>query len=173
MGTTPVTAAPIEEIIALVNAWSATALRAAGADPRDVPNDIDGVTPHAETPAALQVLAGRLHRVFLGRTPDERREALNALIAEIDPTPVITDTGAAWELADPAHAELASLLMALWIHGASDPDLLRLGTCAGERCLDAFVDTTQARTRKYCSQTCQNRAKVAAYRRRQRTRSPK
>jgi predicted RNA-binding Zn ribbon-like protein len=42
----------------------------------------------------------------------------------------------------------------------------RLGTCEAERCDRVYVDTSKNGTRRFCSTTCQNRTKVAAYRRR-------
>jgi predicted RNA-binding Zn ribbon-like protein len=42
----------------------------------------------------------------------------------------------------------------------------RLGTCAAERCDRVYVDTSKNGTRRFCSTTCQNRTKTAAFRRR-------
>lgn len=169
MGTSHVAPASIEEIVDLVNAWSPVALAAAGLDPDSVPDVETSHAPQApaSTSAEVQALAGRLHTIFLAEAPEERREALNHMIAELGPLPVLTMDGNRWKVDIDAQEGLASLLMGLWIHGATDPDLTRLGACAGRACLDAFFDSTQARTRRYCSNTCQNRAKVAAYRRRQ------
>ena len=47
-----------------------------------------------------------------------------------------------------------------------DPD--RIGTCTGRRCADAYIDASPAGQRRFCSVTCQNRARVAAWRERQR-----
>ena len=47
---------------------------------------------------------------------------------------------------------------------AADPS--RLGICEGRRCADAYIDTSPAARRRFCSVTCQNRARVAAWRRR-------
>lgn len=59
----------------------------------------------------------------------------------------------------------ASTLECLF-HG--DGPRARLGVCSAERCADLYVDRSQAATRRYCSRTCQNRTKVAAYRARRR-----
>ena len=45
-----------------------------------------------------------------------------------------------------------------------DPE--RLGTCASTRCGDVFVDASPGAHRRFCSVTCQNRERVAAFRRR-------
>lgn len=43
-------------------------------------------------------------------------------------------------------------------------DLSRLHTCAAAECDRVLLDTTRSRTQRYCSPSCQNRAKVAAFR---------
>ena len=46
---------------------------------------------------------------------------------------------------------------------------LRVGTCAGDDCVDVYVDQDGRGARRYCSATCLNRARVRAYRSRQGT----
>jgi predicted RNA-binding Zn ribbon-like protein len=60
---------------------------------------------------------------------------------------------------------LAAAALALRDHLLRHPDD-RLGTCHGQRCADVFVDASPSRQRRFCSVTCQNRARVAAFRRR-------
>ena len=49
------------------------------------------------------------------------------------------------------------------------PDRDRLTWCAGPRCTRAFIDRSRARNRRWCDMTeCGDRAKVAAYRQRNR-----
>ena len=48
----------------------------------------------------------------------------------------------------------------------------RLGVCSAEGCDDVYVDTSRNASRRYCSNTCASRSTVAAYRARQRPRSP-
>jgi predicted RNA-binding Zn ribbon-like protein len=43
----------------------------------------------------------------------------------------------------------------------------RLGLCTAPRCDRAYVDTSRNGTRRFCSTTCQNRVKTAAFRSRQ------
>jgi hypothetical protein len=38
----------------------------------------------------------------------------------------------------------------------------RLGICAGDDCLDGYLDEAGRRTRRYCSVTCLSRARVRA-----------
>jgi predicted RNA-binding Zn ribbon-like protein len=40
----------------------------------------------------------------------------------------------------------------------------RLGVCTAPRCDRVYVDTSFAGTRRFCSTSCQNRVKTAAYR---------
>ncbi len=43
----------------------------------------------------------------------------------------------------------------------------RLGVCTADRCDRVYVDTSKNGTRRFCSTTCQNRIKAAAFRARQ------
>jgi predicted RNA-binding Zn ribbon-like protein len=45
----------------------------------------------------------------------------------------------------------------------------RIGVCTAPRCDRAYVDTSRNGTRRFCSTTCQNRVKAAAFRARQAT----
>ena len=47
-------------------------------------------------------------------------------------------------------------------------ELDRLGVCIADDCGDVLVDLSKNRSRRFCDQTCGNRANVAAYRARQR-----
>ena len=53
----------------------------------------------------------------------------------------------------------------------AEDGLDRLGVCAHDRCWDVFVDTSTNSCRRYCSDTCSNRANVAAYRARRKAAS--
>ena len=61
----------------------------------------------------------------------------------------------------------------LHFHGAEDSlgsELYdRLGVCTAPRCDRVYVDTSRNGTRRFCSTTCQNRVKAAAFRARQAT----
>ena len=49
------------------------------------------------------------------------------------------------------------------------PEWGRLGVCTAPRCDRVYVDTSRNGTRRFCSTTCQNRVKAAAFRTRQAT----
>jgi predicted RNA-binding Zn ribbon-like protein len=165
-----VTPAPLEAVVDLVNGWSSTVLEAAG---KSSPESGEGVVddhgqPLVSSGQELRELADRLYRVFASDSPAARRAALNELILSAAPIPIVDHHGFGWVVADERKRGQAGLAFALWLHAESDPDLQRLGTCDRQNCADAFLDNTQARSRRYCSLTCQNRAKVAAFRRRHR-----
>lgn len=169
--TVTVVPAPLESVIELISDWSPMALDAAGTSvDRDAWKTVTGVDgrPLAQGPERLQSLAVDFHRVFLGETPPERRAALNGLVAGVAPQPRVGPHGHEWVIAETSDVQVAALALALWLHADADPDLERLGTCAADHCLDPYVDATQASNRRFCSVTCQNRAKVDAYRQRQR-----
>ena len=68
---------------------------------------------------------------------------------------------------DPRQALLAAAALTLRHQLAHhDPD--RLGVCSGQRCADAYIDASPRQSRRFCSVTCQNRARVAAWRQRKR-----
>jgi predicted RNA-binding Zn ribbon-like protein len=99
--------------------------------------------------------------------------ALNRLMAREAPRSevVATDDGLKiverWQLssADSILALIASHVAVLITR--ESPDLLR--TCSGPDCTLWFIDRTKAHRRMFCSPaTCGNRAKVAAFRQRQR-----
>lgn len=165
-----VTPASLETVIKLINDWSPTVLEAAR---KPHPQSWDQVVDNRGQPVAssaedLRQLADRLYRVFASDSPHARRVALNEMIAEAAPLPIAEAAGPGWVVDDERKRGRAALALALWLHATSDPDLQRLGICSRQNCVDAFVDTTQGLSRKYCSLTCQNRVKVAAFRRRRR-----
>ena len=48
----------------------------------------------------------------------------------------------------------------------------RMGVCSATPCTNVYVDTSPNQSRRYCSDRCSSRANVAAYRARQKARSP-
>jgi predicted RNA-binding Zn ribbon-like protein len=157
---------PLEQVIVLVNARAPTALAARDGEEHDI-GDLEqrlGLAGRTD----IAAIAERMHLVFSASAAGQRRAVLNELIMAVAPMPVVTPDGHGWQVADAADCVLARLVLALWQHADHDPNLDRFGVCSGNACLDAFVDATQARTRLYCSVTCLNRAKVAAFRRKQR-----
>lgn len=168
----PVFPLPLQLAIEIVNGWSeSTRNTAAITEPPPAVSALAaslGLKLSEPDPALIAAWAEQLHEVFAAATGRQRLAALNAAIDRIDPLPVCTESGPAWQL-PPDRTELpARLVLTLAEYARTDPELQRLGVCAAHRCVDAFADTTQARTRRYCSTTCQNRAKTAARRARMR-----
>ena len=75
-----------------------------------------------------------------------------------------------WRVDDPRQALLAAAALTLR-HQLAGHDPARVGVCNGRRCsgqhcADAYIDASPGGQRRFCSVTCQNRARVAAWRRR-------
>jgi hypothetical protein len=163
--------APLALVVDLVNGWSGIVRRESGQAGDPYPDQMAMYRAHSweGSPAEdgqVAAVADRIHRVFAGATADERRTALNQAVTAVAPTPQLASDGPVWSDIGAQHQLEAALLLALVEHARTDPDLARLGACAADHCVDAYVDTTRATTRRFCSLTCQNRTRVATFRRR-------
>lgn len=101
---------------------------------------------------------------------DQAAETVNALLRATRAEPWLVRYGdEPWHLyfGDPgretAERWLADLATAVAMLAGGD-GLSRLRRCEAERCDLVFLDTTKPGTRRFCSTSCQNRTKVAAYR---------
>jgi len=54
---------------------------------------------------------------------------------------------------------------ARWPTASTHPS--RMGVCQAAPCNCVYIDRSRARTRRYCCDQCNDRASIAAYRRRQ------
>ncbi|HEY0259887.1 MAG TPA: CGNR zinc finger domain-containing protein, partial [Lacisediminihabitans sp.] len=116
-------------------------------------------------------LCGSLHTIFLLLADQDVAAAvplINDLLAAFPASPHIS-TAAPWSL----HYHDHSLPpVAAWQIGCaaalgsfiSSGAWQYIGRCEAERCDRVFIDDTKNRSRRFCSQRCQNRAKVRAYR---------
>jgi CGNR zinc finger len=158
----------LPELVALVNDWGTVPRRVgdrsappsgrSAADPTDDPTD---------NPTDV---ADRLHAVFAAADAVERARLVTAMLTDATVRPEVADDGtlaAAWSVPVPDTALLASAALALRGHLADHPD--RIGVCADRQCADVYVDASPAGHRRFCSLTCQNRTRVAAFRERRRT----
>ncbi len=135
-------------------------------------------TPHVTPKQAtsLAAYAGQMRRVFDAAEAGDLTEAtrvLNRILErtgarpQLDPLP----DGDGWHVH--FHGTTDGLATG-WAAGcatglalAIGSDLAgRLGTCEAERCDRVYVDTSKNGSRRFCSTTCQNRTKTAAFRRR-------
>jgi hypothetical protein len=133
-------------------------------------------------PQPLTGLADRLYEVFAKAQaePESAVETVNALLRQSGAAPHLSwgedGSVADWRLAAAPKSEdrvirtlqaACALALYQWVIGKGSLD--RLGVCDAHRCADAYIDFTQATSRRYCSTSCGNRAKVAAHRARART----
>ena len=126
--------------------------------------------------AELCFVATELRLVFAavsaGAVDDAARQ-VNALLVRTDARPMLDrHDGEPWHLhfhaADDSHVKgwLAGCATGLAV--VLGGDLYdRLGVCTAPRCNRVYVDISRNGTRRYCSTSCQNRVKAAAFRARQ------
>jgi hypothetical protein len=170
---------PMPLLVELVNGWGSVPRKRADGRPRA---SVAELLPGHELPAELAELvdddelervADLLYPVFDDPAPSRRSRALVSLLtaSQVRPTLTVDDEGelhAAWEVPDPRQALLAAAAVTLRSELAAR-DLGRFGTCASTSCGDVYVDASPGARRRFCSVTCQNRERVAAFRRRRAT----
>ncbi|HST65223.1 MAG TPA: CGNR zinc finger domain-containing protein [Mycobacteriales bacterium] len=151
----------LADLVTLVNDW--------GTRPREA--------GHRQAPGsdpARTRVADRLHAVFAAADGAERARLVGALLSETAVRPSIgLEDGvlvADWYVPEPGDELLAAAALALREHLAAHPD--RVGVCADRQCADVYVDASPAGHRRFCSVTCQNRTRVAAFRARRRATTP-
>ncbi|WP_300013562.1 CGNR zinc finger domain-containing protein [Pseudonocardia sp.] len=134
---------------------------------RLVPADVPGFV----------ALAHRLREVFadLGRGDvDAAAARLNNLLAAHPAHPYLAKEGGRWRV---HHHPVDAAVLPMWtaicaenlarLIGAGE--WRRLGTCEAAACERVFLDESKNSGRRFCSSTCNNRARSAAYRRRRAT----
>jgi hypothetical protein len=157
---------PPDLLVWLVNEWGAVPRAAAGEDHTPYPDPAPlGPAGAGDLPGS----AGRLHAVFAAPHLTERVRLLATLLADTGVRPDLTLAGdyprESWHVDDPRDALLAAAALTLR-HQFGRHDPARVGVCTGQRCADAYIDASPAGQRRFCSVTCQNRARVAAWRHR-------
>jgi predicted RNA-binding Zn ribbon-like protein len=123
-------------------------------------------------------LAGRLKCVFgqLQRGDlDAAAGGINDLLAAHSARPHLAKENGQWRLHHhPVDATLEPMATAICAEGLarliSAGDAGRLGTCESDDCDRVFLDESKNGSRRFCSLSCQNRVKAAAFRRRRTTR---
>jgi predicted RNA-binding Zn ribbon-like protein len=175
-------------LVWLVNEWGSVPRAAAGEDQGPYPDTdllaallagsgVRSCPPAALAGPALRQVADQLHRVFAAADLGERVALVAGLLAQTGVTPALelTDTGdrpgATWRVPGARDALLAAAALTLR-HQLAEHDPDRIGVCSGRRCADAFIDASPAGQRRFCSVTCQNRARIAAWRQSQRQHQP-
>ncbi|MGH1488842.1 MAG: CGNR zinc finger domain-containing protein [Acidimicrobiales bacterium] len=161
---------PIEFLVDLVNHWAeAVHHKPAPVEGRDYPPPkvfaerygirLDEPIPNVD----LVSVADDYYSVFTAAPPD-RLVCANDLLPSAKLSPVLQDVGLAWKSGQDSLAR-ALAASSLLLYAQSDPSLARFGVCTAHRCRDAYLDGSQGRTRRFCTERCQTRAK--ARRRRQ------
>jgi predicted RNA-binding Zn ribbon-like protein len=120
-------------------------------------------------------LAKRLREVFaaLDRGDlDAAASRLNELLATHPAHPHLAKDNGQWRLHHhPVDAALVPMATAVCAEGMARMIGAgagrRLGTCSSDDCDRLFLDGSKNASRRFCSTTCQNRVKAAAFRRRQ------
>ena len=163
-------------LVWLVNEWGSVPHAAAGEDQAPYPDanlaqallagsGVPGCPPELLTDPALTRFADRLHPVFAAPDSAQRVTLVDALLAATGVRPALAPAAETWRVDDPRRALAAAAGLTLrHLLGQPGPD--RAGVCSGRDCADAYLDASPAGRRRYCSVTCQNRARVAAWRRR-------
>lgn len=160
-------------LVTFINEYADQPRQEAGEAARPYP----GLPSGGDSPAVSQMssaelagIASRLWPVFAAAEVGARSAALNELLREADLTPLATPDGqAGWITARHAPGAVLTAGCAVALLGAvSSLGWQRLGICEGSDCVDVYIDQTGRTPRKYCSETCLNRARVRAYRSRHR-----
>jgi predicted RNA-binding Zn ribbon-like protein len=167
-------------LVWLVNEWGLVPRAAAGEDGAPYPDTgllaallagsgVRSCPPELLTSQALTQVADRLHRVFAAADLGERVGLVAGLLAETGVRPGLDladgRPGETWLVKDARQALSAAAALTLRRQLAG-PEPERVGVCSGHRCADAYIDASPAGRRRFCSVTCQNRARVAAWRQR-------
>jgi predicted RNA-binding Zn ribbon-like protein len=170
-----VEAMAVPMLVDLVNGWG-TVPRARAADRPlasraalvEAHDAADELVAHCTDDAFVRV-ADDLYAVFATAAPEERARLVTALLARCDVQPAVRAVEGrirpTWRVARQEDALLAAAAVALRAQLA-EHDPARVGTCESRSCGDVFVDASPRAHRRFCSVTCQNRERVAAFRRR-------
>ena len=170
---------PLDALVELVNGWGVEPRRAGARS--EVPSLGDHVYRAGIPAAVADVLtdpdlvrfADTVFEVFAAVGTAARVAAVSSLLTSVDVRPDLAVTDGqvrrTWWV-DPHDALLAAALLTLRTQ-LCDEDPSRLGICVDGGCADIYIDGSPAGRRRFCSVTCQNRARAAKYRRSRRTAS--
>jgi hypothetical protein len=170
---------PLNALVELVNGWGVEPRRAGArsavpplgdlADRTGLPTSVTG----ALTDLDLVRFADTVFEVFTSGGTASRVATISGLLTTVDLRPdlVLTDglVQRTWWV-DAHDALLSAALLALR-RQLCDEDPDRLGVCVDGGCADIYIDNSPAGRRRFCSITCQNRARAANFRRRRRSAS--
>lgn len=119
----------------------------------------------------LRALRARFREVFWAEDPAQAATILNDILSDVSAIPRVSV-----HHGDPhLHFDALNATPVRWLGSIAamglavvlvDEGLERFGVCASATCDDVFVDSSRNRSRRHCSDTCNTRENVAAYRRR-------
>ncbi|GAA4635939.1 hypothetical protein GCM10023196_083610 [Actinoallomurus vinaceus] len=177
---TLVTPAPLAFVVEVINKWGSVPREVAGERETPFPSLRDLALEHgfrldpatgALSDESVAQTADALYPLFdtpdVGALVDRVNEVLG--LSAVRPSLTRASDGIAegW-ITNAPDCLLAACTLALHHHLLAWGDGSRLGLCEGTRCADAYVDSSSAGRRRFCSTTCQNRSRVAAFRARRR-----
>jgi hypothetical protein len=164
----------VAALVELVNGWGTVPRARGGGRPRPPTAEFaarhPALRPDGELDdTGLEVAADAVYPVFAAADAEAKAVRVTALLGQLGVRPAVTVEGAelraAWLVPRREDAVAASVAVGVYEHllaaGAG-----RLGTCASGTCGDVYVDASPGAHRRFCSLTCQNRERVAAFRRR-------
>lgn len=137
------------------------------------PPSLRALTP--DHSPGFAVLAARLRAVFAACRVgdiDAAAAVLNALLSDHPARPHLAkDPDGTWRMHHhAADAELVPMWSSICAEALarliSEGGSRRIGTCDRPECGQVFIDVSKNGSRRFCSVTCQNRVKAAAFRRR-------
>jgi hypothetical protein len=177
----PITPAPLAFMVEVINKWGSIPREVAGEQQTPYPSlrdlaqehgfRLDSVTDALGGENVVQT-ADALYPLF--DTPDTAVlvDLVNEVLDLSEVRPALTRAGdriaEGWTTNAPDRL-LAACALALHHHLITWGDGHRLGLCVGVRCADVYADSSSAGRRRFCSTTCQNRSRVAAFRARRRS----
>lgn len=160
----------LETLVDLVNDWGSIPRAAAGRSNDPYPRRPAGIS-RGTTSQDLCEVADTLFPAFEQATDSAKvARHLDELLNRVRIRPALFTRGdqvtTGWRTDEPDQLLLAGAVLAMREYLADHP-VSRLGVCTGRRCADVYIDASPGAHRRFCSLTCQNRARVSAFRARQ------
>jgi CGNR zinc finger len=165
-------------VVDLVNGWGTIPRHTAGEVDQPYPRFAQVAAAHGLEPGRfgaglkggdLVGAADALYPAFSASSDQELAAHLNSLLEGTTPSPRLSVVDGrladGWAVHSGRAALLATCALALRDLLVEQGDGKRLGVCSGARCADAYVDASPAGHKRFCDVTCQNRARVNAFRR--------
>jgi predicted RNA-binding Zn ribbon-like protein len=165
---------PVAALVELVNGWGTVPRARGGARPCPPAAGFAARHPALRPPegelvdSLLECAADAVYPVFASTDAQAKALRVTALLEQVGVRPAVTvegaDLRATWLV--PRHEDALAASVAVSVYEQLLAGAGRLGTCASSTCGDVYVDASPGAHRRFCSLTCQNRERVAAFRRR-------